>query len=832
MWNWLTGAPKQDDKRTRSIFSSMWTNSLLALTPDPSPCKTELTLEKLYFINSQLKNYRKLPMHLLIESLRAMSEYLVFADQHQRIDSRSAEASKAASFFDFFGEKNIVARLLEMGNDALATPVQVQMLQTLSIWFQNISSRTVLFYILSNNFVNRLLQCPFSIMTDEDVRDWYVTLLKALALRLDTETVQFFLDQRRGEFSLFTQAIKFRQSSESMIQIAIKTIMLQILQVNDPRVHQFLLLESNFIYFDELIDNLMHTALKTQKVLNDRKTIEPKKAFTYQDGIHAASLDQNLEGFCSQLYYLQDLLQVNVPDLAYRLGSIFYERHVKAFLVASLLPTCQPPAQRVCTALATFLLAQIFQVIEYAPLVNATCFLLFYIEQLSDCSYSAMTFGAGASSTHYKSSTLPSSKFLFRTHSSERCTEQVCYFKTRFQYGEWPIEEVSQLEISGQNCIRGSILKLVTSSDPLLSYNAMLLLWHACRNSSVDRLLLKEVKILEARESSSIDSENSDTDQEVREASSLESIMSASSADSTTRLKSCKASSKEIERSCLIDPLLLALNPIDSRLRNLELAIHLLLQTVSKESVELIRPLDDRQAHTFKEILSRSAERVMLNLNDKLPESDCIQVIEDEVLSFRAPSSISSRFLMRQRNQLATSTNEGNPKSLRRAVGVFLTLRNAYRSLYPTIHDDLDRVLLFRHAKTQELHRAFQKHTLIKLEDMVSLSCVWNPQASGAFILSPEAIILVQVCNEADSGHAEFFLPIHSTKCTNDIQNSRMLHLVAPSNITKARISILFENDNDCSQAQAHIQISCTEVCAFKLQTFQQCLDAFVQMDR
>lgn len=47
-------------------------------------------------------------------------------------------------------------------------------------------------------------------MTDEDVCDWYVKLRKALAARLDAESLQYFLDQRRGEFALFTQALEFR----------------------------------------------------------------------------------------------------------------------------------------------------------------------------------------------------------------------------------------------------------------------------------------------------------------------------------------------------------------------------------------------------------------------------------------------------------------------------------------------------------------------------------------------------------------------------------------------------------------------------------------------
>lgn len=61
------------------------------------------------------------------------------------------------------------------------------------------------------------------------------------------------------------------------------------------------------------------------------------------------------------------------PSLAYRLGSIIYDRHINAFLATSLLLVCQPAPQRICTALATFFESPLLQLIHYAPLFNATC---------------------------------------------------------------------------------------------------------------------------------------------------------------------------------------------------------------------------------------------------------------------------------------------------------------------------------------------------------------------------------------------------------------------------------------------------------------------------
>lgn len=103
--------------------------------------------------------------------------------------------------------------------------------------------------------------------------------------------------------------------------------------------------------------------LKTQELLHEQGTIKRK----------TAPVDQSLEEYCNVVHYLQDLVQVDLPELAYRLRSIIYDRHIKAFMVTSLLLVCQPAPQRICTALATFLESQLLQLIHYAPLFNATC---------------------------------------------------------------------------------------------------------------------------------------------------------------------------------------------------------------------------------------------------------------------------------------------------------------------------------------------------------------------------------------------------------------------------------------------------------------------------
>lgn len=96
-------------------------------------------------------------------------------------------------------------------------PIATQALQSISILIQNVSRATSLYVILSNNYINKLIDLPLDLYTTAEKRRMiaskeskslpavfaspqitevathFVTFLKSLALRMNAETLQFFL---------------------------------------------------------------------------------------------------------------------------------------------------------------------------------------------------------------------------------------------------------------------------------------------------------------------------------------------------------------------------------------------------------------------------------------------------------------------------------------------------------------------------------------------------------------------------------------------------------------------------------------------------------------
>ena len=144
----------------------------------------------------------------------------------------------------------------------LYTGVAVQLLQSLSILVQNTRRETSIYYLFSNNYINDMMELKqFDYGVDEEVLAWYISFLKAISIRLNERTIQFFVSdaaeaghdsaggKRRGDtcsgsaeslvpaaFSLYTQVIRYVQHQDSMVRAAARVATLNVFQVNDAAV--------------------------------------------------------------------------------------------------------------------------------------------------------------------------------------------------------------------------------------------------------------------------------------------------------------------------------------------------------------------------------------------------------------------------------------------------------------------------------------------------------------------------------------------------------------------------------------------------------------------
>lgn len=132
-----------------------------------------------------------------MEILRQIAELMIWGDQHDR------------SFFDYFADQKIISHFVQLlYKPNVDRKVTLQVVQTLSILIGNIQESGSVFYLLSNNYINDLIVYPFD-FEHEEMMAHYISFLKTLSLKLNSDTVQFLFNQEKGRFPLWEEAIKF-----------------------------------------------------------------------------------------------------------------------------------------------------------------------------------------------------------------------------------------------------------------------------------------------------------------------------------------------------------------------------------------------------------------------------------------------------------------------------------------------------------------------------------------------------------------------------------------------------------------------------------------------
>lgn len=286
---------------------------------------------------------------LLVETLRSIAEILIWGDQN---DSR---------VFDFFLEKSMLLYFLKMMSQK-SNQICVQLLQTLSILFENIRNETSLYYLLSNNNVNSIIIHKFD-FSDEEVLAYYISFLKTLSLKLNRHTVHFFFNEHKNDFPLYTEAIKFFNHSESMVRIAVRTLTLNVYRVGDKNMLNFIRDKTADPYFWNLVWFIGNHAIELDNCVH--KESHHLKCDRLKDLV-AEHLDH--------LHYLHDILSLDIQDVNDVLTGHLINRLLIPLYIYSLVkdrPNMEQETPRLGAMVSLFLLSQILLIMSHPPLVSS-----------------------------------------------------------------------------------------------------------------------------------------------------------------------------------------------------------------------------------------------------------------------------------------------------------------------------------------------------------------------------------------------------------------------------------------------------------------------------
>ncbi|KAM4698360.1 protein CLEC16A isoform 2-T2 [Rhinophrynus dorsalis] len=305
-------------------------------------------LKYLYQVLSKNMTVTDLNRNLLVETIRSITEILLWGDQND------------SSVFDFFLEKNMFVFFLNILRQKSGRYVCGQLLQTLNMLFENINHETSLYYLLSNNHVNSIIVHKFD-FSDEEIMGYYICFLKTLSVKLNNHTVHFFYNEHTNDFALYTEAIKFFNHPEHMVRIAVRNITLNIYKVNNQPMLHYIRDKTAVPYFSNLVWFIGIHVIELDKCVQ-----------TDEEHKNRGSLSNLVSQHLDHLNYLNDILIINCEFLNDVLTDHLLNRLLLPLYVYSLVTQDEPGDRpRISPQVSLYLLSQVFLTIHYAPLVNS-----------------------------------------------------------------------------------------------------------------------------------------------------------------------------------------------------------------------------------------------------------------------------------------------------------------------------------------------------------------------------------------------------------------------------------------------------------------------------
>ena len=179
-----------------------------------------------------------------------------------------------------------------------------------------------------------------------------MTLLKAIALRLDAQTVQFFVDESAADgkkFPLFEEALKLWRHPERMVRTAVRTIVLSVCRVDDDAARRVVggctLLPTQLLASVRAEHGRLVAALA-------RKPPPPNKPAAAAAAALVSAAEDALQQLLDELYFVNDLLETNVPALAPALSAALLSQFALALLAAPLTDQLPPTLRAAASAAA------------------------------------------------------------------------------------------------------------------------------------------------------------------------------------------------------------------------------------------------------------------------------------------------------------------------------------------------------------------------------------------------------------------------------------------------------------------------------------------------
>ncbi|KAL5808652.1 hypothetical protein ACOSQ3_029343 [Xanthoceras sorbifolium] len=307
----------------------------------------------------QIKVVDKHNRELVIDLLQSIVEIVTYGDRQDPL------------IFECFMECQVLAEFVRLLNISRNAKIEAPLLQYLSIMIQNMESEHAIYYCLSNDYINSIIAHKY-VFDGGDLAPYYISFLRAVSNKINRDTL-CLLVKVNGDvvtsFPLYSEALKFAQHGEKMIQTAVRALTLNIYNVSDDMVYKFVTTPPVSKYFSDLVH-----ALREKCIYLDGLVQATEEPYTYQRR-KAILLESNK--IVDDLYYFKDVLSVGDSQLSKVVSQNLLSLLVFPILFP-LLQLRQSNDFRVSVVTSMYIVSHLLQVVGGKNIINSVAAVLLF----------------------------------------------------------------------------------------------------------------------------------------------------------------------------------------------------------------------------------------------------------------------------------------------------------------------------------------------------------------------------------------------------------------------------------------------------------------------
>ena len=308
-------------------------------------------LEKIYaeLIYIQKSEKLKKSIDIICTLIEIIGGYLVTAEKQNSPENLAV--------FDTFYNLGFMSEFLKLSNlDNYI--INLQLIKTLSFLLINIKNKTTLYFLCSNNLLNKIISKDYS-KYDDEFLSYYVNFLKSLSLLLDDTFIQLFYMEECNSFPLVENILNYYNHKDSMIRNVVKNTIMTILKLKNEKIEEYFCKLPSLLYFLKIICHFKDICIQIKDQINNKNN--KKVSYLFDD-------------LYDEMIYIDDLLNLKIEKISFIIiNYMFY-----FFIMPVLCQSICNENKKISKELALFLLIFLFINIKNETFKNCLFTILFF----------------------------------------------------------------------------------------------------------------------------------------------------------------------------------------------------------------------------------------------------------------------------------------------------------------------------------------------------------------------------------------------------------------------------------------------------------------------